>query len=139
MKLFLIARILFLALSLLFPAKSFSQINVASCTGSKLTTTVTIASGDTTSAAVNLGCFTLVGAQFGTITGTTLAFTAAASSDATYAAVKSTTSGTALSYTVASSTFAALDPKDFYGLTFLKLVMSAQAGPRTITLYLKGF
>lgn len=130
---------LLFALTFLISVESFSQVNVAGCPGAKMTTTVAIASGDTTSAAINLGCFTIVAAQFGTITGTTLAFTAAASSDATYAAVKSTTSGSALSYTVASSSFAALDPKDLYGLTFLKLVMSAQAGPRTVTLYLKGF
>ncbi len=130
--------ILSLFFTIAFSVSAYS-LNLPGCAGSKITKTVTVASGDTTSAAVNLGCFTLVGVQMGTITGTTLAFTGAVSSDATYAAVKSTVSGTALSYTVASNTFAALDPKDLYGLTFLKFVMSAQSADRTLTLYLKGF
>ncbi len=132
--------LLSLFLTFAFSVSAFSQINLPGCSGSKLTKTVTVASGDTTSAAINLGCFTLVGVQMGTITGTALSFTGAVSSDATYAAVKSTVSGTALSYTVASNTFAAVDPKDLYGLTFLKVVMgTAQASNRTLTLYLKGF
>jgi hypothetical protein len=101
---------------------------------------VTIASGDTTSAAISLGCFTPVAIQLAAFTGTAVSFTAAVSSDGTYAAVKSTTSGTALSYTVAPNTFAALDPKDLYGISFIKIVAgSAQSADRTLTLYLKGF
>lgn len=127
---------LFFALAFSFSAFA---LNLDGCPGAKLTKTVTVNSGDGTTASINLGCFTLVGVQMGTIQGTTLAFTAAVSSDGTYAAVKSTTSGTALSYAVASNTFAALDPKDLYGLTFIKLVASAQSADRTLTLYLKGF
>lgn len=123
----------------MFSISAFAQINVPGCVGSKLSKTVTIASGDTTSAAINLGCFTPVGIQFGTIAGTSMTFMAAVSSSATYSSVKSTTSGTLLTYTVASNTYAAIDPKDLYGLTFFKLVMgSAQSASRTVTLYLKG-
>lgn len=129
---------LFLIITFCIPA--FSQINVPGCSGYKLSRIVTIASGDTSSAAVNLGCFSLVSIQLGTINGSSLSFTSAVSSDATYAAVKSTASGTALSYAIASNTFATLDPKDMYGLTFLKVVMgTAQSADRTLTLYLKGF
>lgn len=53
--------------------------------------------------------------------------------------VYSTTSGTVLTYTVAASTYAAIDPVPFYGVSYLKLQSSnIQAALRVFNLALKG-
>lgn len=103
--------------------------------------TTTIAASGTTSAAVQLGGFVPVGIYLpATFTGTTLTFTACDTVGGTYLVLKSTTSGTSLSYTVAQGTYVALDPKDFQGVNFLKLVSgSTEGSTRTLKIALKGF
>lgn len=101
--------------------------------------TATIANGQTTSGAIQLGgmclCGILLPAAF---TGTALTFLASPDG-VTYKALKAGTGGSALSYTVAQDTFAAIDPKDFQGVNFLKIVSgSAEAGARTLKLAVKG-
>jgi hypothetical protein len=101
--------------------------------------TTTIASSGTTSAAVTLKGFSLVGILLpATFTGTTLTFTV--SVDCTnYFALKTSTSGTSLSYTVAQGTYAAINPVDFYGVNCLKIVSgSTEGSARTLTLAVKG-
>ena len=108
--------------------------------GNMITKTVTLPAG-TKTAAIDLAGFTLVGVQLPTtFTGTTMTFEASSAIDGTFVAVKAGTSGAALSYTVAQATWAALDPKDFYGLNFIKIVSgSSESADRTLVLTLKGF
>lgn len=130
----------FIAMALVALASPAHAINATGCAGTTLTKTVTIAAAGTKTAAIDLGCFTLVGVQFGAFTGTALTFEASSATNGTFVAVKAGTGGSNLSYTVAQNTFAALDPKDFYGLSIIKLVSgSTEGSERTLTLYLKGF
>lgn len=88
---------------------------------------------------INLNGFSLVGILFpATFTGTTVTFEA--SIDGTnFFPVKSTTSGSSLSYTVAQGTYAAIDPKDFLGIQYLKVVSgSTEGAARTLQLAVKG-
>lgn len=101
----------------------------------------TIANGQTDSAAIDLGGFTLCGILFpAAFTGTALSFLVSSAIDGTFVPLKSTASGTTLSYTVGQATYAALDPKDFQGANFIKLKSgSTEGGARALTLYAKGF
>lgn len=95
---------------------------------------VVIASGQTSSGAVDLQGTTLVGIQLpATFTGTALTFTAATAIGGTYQAVYS--SGSAYSVTVAQGKFIALDPSVFAGIRFIKIVSgSSEGGARTLEL-----
>lgn len=98
-----------------------------------------IAISETKSAAVDLGGFTLCGIILPVMTGTALSFEVSDAIDGTFVPLKSTTSGTTLSYTTASSTYAAIDPKDFQGVRFLKVVSgSTELAARTLKLAVKG-
>lgn len=100
----------------------------------------TIASGQTASGIITLGGLVLCGILLpAAFTGTALTFEA--SVDGTnFSLIKSTSSGTSLSYTVAQGTFAAIDPKDFYGVNFLKIVSgTTEGGARTLNLAVRGF
>lgn len=100
----------------------------------------TIASGQTKSGVITLAGFTPVGILLpAAFTGTALTFEA--SIDGTnFFPVKAGTGGNALSYTVAQGTYAALDPKDFYGIQYLKVVSgSTEGAARTLNLAVKGF
>lgn len=101
----------------------------------------TIANTAQESAAIDLAGFTLCGILLpAAFTGTAITFEVSDSLAGTFVALKSTTSGTALSYTVAQGTYAALDPKDFQGVNFLKLKSgTAEGADRALTLYAKGF
>lgn len=101
----------------------------------------TIAASGATSAAIQLGGAVPVGVYLpATFTGTTLTFTACDTLGGTYLVLKSTTSGTSLSYTVAQGTYVALDPKDFHGVNFLKIVSgSTEGSTRTLKIATKGF
>lgn len=114
---------------------------VSGYSGQMIQKTATIASGGTDSGALDLAGFNLCGIFLpATFTGTALTFKAAATIGGTYQVVKSTTSGSSLSYTVAQNTYVALDPKDFQGIQFLKIVSgSTEGADRTLTLSLKGF
>lgn len=102
--------------------------------------TATIAASAATTGAITLKGFVPVGIYLpGTFTGTSLTFTACDTSGGTYLVVKSTTSGTSLSYTVAQNTYVALDPKDFAGINYLKIVSgSTEGSARTLKIALKG-
>lgn len=92
------------------------------------TVTATIASSATTSAAVDLGGTTLVGIQLpAAFTGTSLSFQAATSLAGTYQAVIDA-SGATLSKTVAQGKFLTLDPAEFAGIQFIKIVSASTEG-----------
>lgn len=101
----------------------------------------TIANGQTVSGAIALGGLTLCGIILpAAFTGTAISFQMSDAIDGTFVAVKSTTSGTALSYTVAQNTYCAIDPRDFQGIAFLKIVSgTAEGGARTLGCAVKGF
>lgn len=98
-----------------------------------------IANGQTKSAAIPTGGKTLCGIILpAAFTGVALTFEASSAVDGTFVPVKKA-DGSSLSYTVAQGTFVAIDPKDFYGIAFLKLVSgSAEGGARTVLCALKG-
>lgn len=100
----------------------------------------TIANAQTTSAAIDLNGLSLVGIKLpAAFTGTALTFTMCDTVNGTYVPVRSGTSGSALSYTVAQGQYHAIDPKDFYGIRFLKIVSgSSEAALRTLIIALKG-
>lgn len=99
-----------------------------------------IANGQTTSAAIKLLGFVLCGIQLpAAFTGATISFQASYDG-VTFGALKSTTSGTTLTYTVTQGTYCAIDPKDFQGVAYLKIVSaSSEAADRTLALSVKGF
>lgn len=98
-----------------------------------------IENGATKSSAIDTAGLSLCGILLGAFTGTTITFEVSDAIDGTFVPLKSGTSGAALSYTVAANTFAAIDPKDFLGVRFLKIVAgSSQAADRTLKLALKG-
>lgn len=97
------------------------------------TKTAVIADNGTVSEAINLEDGTLVGVYIPTgFVGTALTFQA--SNDGTnFFAVN--VLGGALSYTVAASKYVGIDPKDFYGVKYVKFVSgsSETGGPLTLT------
>lgn len=99
-----------------------------------------IANGQQESAAIDCGGMALCGILLpAAFTGTALTFEVSDAIDGTFVPLKSTTSGSALSYTVAQGTYAAIDPKDFQGVRFLKVKSgTAEGGARTLKLALKG-
>jgi len=109
--------------------------------GITLFPTVTIASGSASSAAVSLKGFSLVGVQFpAAFSGSAITFAAADTLTGSYSTVKTGTSGTTLSYTISAGNYSAIDPKDFYGIKFLKIVLSGtQTSPQSLICSLKGF
>lgn len=92
------------------------------------------------SAAVQLQGFVLCGIMVpAAFTGVALTFLVSING-VDYYPLRSTTSGTALSYTVAQGQYIAIDPKDFYGVNYLKVVSgSAEAAARTLNLAVRGF
>lgn len=100
----------------------------------------TIAASGTSTGSIALRGFVPVGIYLpATFTGTALTFTACDTAGGTYLVVKSTTSGTSLSYTVAQNTYIALDPKDFSGIAYLKIVSgSTEGSSRALKIALKG-
>lgn len=118
-----------------------SQLNATVPLGSlQSNVPLVIANGDQESAAIDLKGSSLVGILLpASFTGTAITFEVASAIDGTYVALKTAVGGTALSYTVAQNTYAAIDPKDFSGVRFLKLKSgSAEGGARTLLLSLKG-
>ena len=95
----------------------------------------TIASSQTTSDAVDLAGTTLVGIQLpASLTGTALSFEAATTSGGTYQQVIGG-GGNVLSKTVSGGKFLSLDPAEFAGVQFLKIVSDASEGAeRTLEL-----
>lgn len=95
---------------------------------------VTIASGQQTSGAVDLSGCVLVGLDMpSAFTGTTVTFTVSSSQSGTYKTLYK--DGANVSVTVTASRQVVLQPADFAGVRFLKVVSgSAEAAERTITL-----
>ncbi len=115
-------------------------MNVNGYAGNQTSKNATILNTATTSDAIELKGFCLVGILLRSFTGTAITFTVCDTLAGTYVPLKSTTSGSSLSYTVAQNTYAAIDPKDFQGVKFLKIVSgSAEAADRTLACSLKGF
>lgn len=97
-----------------------------------------IASGTTTSAAINIAGATLVGIHLpATLTGTSLSFQAASSEGGTYQPVTGSSGGT-YSLTVSGGKFVLLNPADFAGIAHLKLVSNAsEAADRNFELVVR--
>lgn len=106
--------------------------------GSLTESAVTILSGATVSSILSTSGMTLVGIQVpAAFTGTVI--TVQASDSATGSFFPVYNSAGALSYTVAPSRWLVIDPKDFIGLQFIKLVSgTAEAADRAVNLMLKG-
>lgn len=107
--------------------------------GQVLQSSVAIANGGTTSAAIPTQGLSLVGIFLpAALTSTTLTFTACATEGGTYEPMYSK-AGTALSYTVGTSRYLTIDPSDFAGVPFFKMVLgSAEIAARTLVCSLKG-
>jgi len=101
---------------------------------------VNIANGATESDVIPLNGMGLCGIVLpAAFTSTALTFEACDTASGTYVPVKSTTSGSAISYTVAQGTYAAIDPKDFVGIQFLKIKAgTAEGAARVLLVSLKG-
>lgn len=99
----------------------------------------TIANGQQESSALSLAGFTLVGIQFpAAFTGTTVTFEMSDAVGGTYVPVYN--SAGLVTYTIAQGRYYAIDPKDFYGINFLKIKSgSAEGAARTLLCSLKGF
>lgn len=116
-----------------------AQAQAPSFSGTKIITKqVLIASAATTSSAIDIGGYTVVGISFpAAMTGTTTTFTIAPSYTGTYVAAY-TASG-ALSYTTAASRYYSIDPVISHGWRYIKVVSgSAEGADRVLTLYLKS-
>ncbi|MGL4558966.1 MAG: hypothetical protein ACRCV5_15810 [Afipia sp.] len=105
--------------------------------GTLRTVAVTLPAG-TTTGAIDLGNDTLVGIRFPTtFTGTTVTFTASESLEGTYVGLYNASG--AVSYTIAQARFYVLNPADFRGVRFLKVVSgSSEGADRTLYLTLKA-
>lgn len=99
---------------------------------------VTIASSGTDSTEVDLQGMTLCGFYMpAAFTGTAMTFKAASSSGGTFLPVEDGF-GVTISKTVSASKYIKVDPVDFSGVRFLKLVSgSAEGAERTITLAIR--
>lgn len=102
--------------------------------GATYTKTTTISSGQTVSAEIDLGGTTPVALITpAALTGTTVTFQAATTTGGTFNTVMK--DGATLSVTVAASRFVVLQPSDFAGVRFLKVVSgSSEGADRTLTL-----
>lgn len=101
--------------------------------------TTTILISTTTSAAIPTTGLSLVGIQLpAAFTGTTLTFSVSIDG-VLYQPLYTSTSGTALSYTVAQGHYVAINPQDFYGVNYFKIISgSSEVAARTLSITLKG-
>lgn len=99
----------------------------------------TIAASATKSGVVSCGGLTLCGILMPTaFTGTTITFEASNAADGTFSPVYN--SAGQVSYTVAAARFVSINPVDFQGVAFLKIVSgSAEGASRALICSLKGF
>lgn len=104
------------------------------------TTPAAIAIGQTVGAAFPTAGLSLVGLMMpAAFTGTAISFQACNTLGGTFLPVTSGVAGAALSYVVAASKYVAIDPLDFAGIQFLKLVSNgAEAANRSIVCSMKG-
>lgn len=103
-------------------------------------TTLTIASGQTTSDAIDLGSMGLVGFLMpSAFTGTSITFTGAFSDSDTYTALYNADNN-AFSITVAVDRYYMLNPADFIGTRFVKFVSgSSEGAERTLKVITRSF
>ena|SRR5882724_101871 len=100
--------------------------------------TITIASGQTVSNAIDLGEMCLCGIQTPSAL-TSTAFTFQGSSDNSTFCAMTTQDGTAISVTVAASKLIMLPPANFAGVRYLKVVAgSAEGADRNIILLVRA-
>lgn len=128
-------KILFaIALALAIPIFAHSSVVPL---GQVVQAPVTIASSGTTSAAIQTGGMSLVGIQFpATMTSTALTFTVS-KDGVTYVPLYN--SAGQVSYTIAGGRYIAINPVDFYGATYFKIVTgSSEGAARSLTAILKG-
>lgn len=128
---------LFLMLSGVFASAQTTQF-IQNYTGRWAQVSTTIANGTTTSAAINLSGFSLIGIQFPTtFTGTAVTFTMSPTLTGTYIPVYN--SSGQVSYTVAQARYYAINPADLDGCQYLKIVSgSSEGGARTLIVSTKG-
>jgi|SRR5882757_10712358 len=107
-------------------------------TGSVVYATETIPISTSTSGIITTKGMCLCGIQLpASFTGTALTFTAATAVDGTYQAVYNKSG--LVSYTVAAGRYQAIDPLDFHGVQFMKIVSNGtEAAARTLICSLKG-
>ena len=100
--------------------------------------TAVIAISTTTSAALATGGASLVGCQLpAAFTGTSISFTVATSLGGTYQELDN--SSGKVSYTVAAGKYIVINPVDFYGVQYFKIVSnSSEAAARSLVCSLKG-
>jgi hypothetical protein len=113
-------------------------MNMVVALGQVVYPSVAIANGQQESAAIQTHGLSLCGIQLpAAFTGTAVTFEACDTVGGTYLPVYN--AGGQVSYTVAASRYIAIDPKDFYGIQFLKIKSgSAEAAARTLICSLKG-
>lgn len=103
------------------------------------TNAVTIAQGASTSSAINLSSMGFVGfITPASLTGTAFTFTGSID-DSTYTALYNS-DNTAYSITVGTSRYYCLNPADFLGMKYVKIVSNdTEAAARTITVITRSF
>lgn len=102
-------------------------------------TPATIAAAATKSGVINTTGMSLCGIKFpAAFTSTTITFEMCDTAIGTFVPVVKA-DGSAVSYTVAQGKYSAIDPKDFGGIQFLKIVCGSTEGTqRALLLSLKG-
>jgi hypothetical protein len=120
---------------LAIPTSSFAA-SAISFSDVRAQTTATIASGQTTSAEVDLGGTEIVGLQLpASFTGSSITFQVATASGGTYQDMKDG-AGNSVSKTVSQGQYIAIDPALFRGIRFVKLVSgSSEGAARAITVF----
>jgi len=127
---------LMLIVGLIFiPAKLNAQVISL---GQVVYPTAVIAASGTTSNYIQTNGMSLVGCQMpSTFTGSTITFTVAPTGGATYVPLYN--SSGQVSYSVSQGRFIAINPQDFYGVQFFKIVSgSTEGSARSLACSMKG-
>ena len=106
--------------------------------GQVVTNPLPIPSGQPTGGPITTNGMSPVGILFpASLTSTTMTFTVATTLAGTYMPLYNASG--AVSYTIAASRYVAINPADFYGVQFIKVILgSDEAAARTITVSMKG-
>lgn len=106
--------------------------------GQLILSPVTIPISTTTSGVITTNGMSLVGIYMpATFTGTSITFTACATLGGTYSPMNNKSGP--VSYTVAANEYIAIDPTDFYGVEFFKIVSgSTEGAARVLNCSMKG-
>jgi hypothetical protein len=100
--------------------------------------TATIPISTTTSNIISTNGMSLVGCQLpATMTGTSISFTVATSATGTFQELDNASGK--VTYTIAGGKFIAINPVDFYGVQYFKIVSgSSEAAARSLVCTMKG-